>query len=385
MKKTVKALFATGAAVALLSACTSATEATGSSGASTSGNATSGNAASGDAACTAAATELVDAAREPAPLLVPQSPLDLASVKGKNIWLIMVLTNQFTSATADGFKEAAAAAGVNATIFDGQGQTNKWNEGMAQAIAQKADAIALLGIEPALLSSSISDAAAAGIPVVNALSGDASAPVAKGVFSNISADYTADGASLAAWTLADSQCTSTTLFAQPTAIAIYQNMVDGAKAVYRDNCADDCTLNVQEIDLANAATDLPQKVQTALQRDRDTGYVLSGWDSGVTFIEPVVASINPDVKILGRDGIESSIKAIQSGTGQDVTVAAPPEAWLGWLMIDDAARAISKSAPSGIVIPTRLIDSTNVGSGVSDVSPNYTNFQSAFKDSWSAN
>lgn len=151
---------------------------------------------------------------------------------------------------------------------------------MAQAIAQKADAIVLLGIEPAMLSGSLNDAARAGIPVINALSGDASAPLANRVFANVSADYTADGASLAAWTLVDSNCSASTFFAQPTAIEIYQNMANGAEKVYRENCPDDCSLDIQEIDLANAATDLPQKVETAMKRNPDTTYVMTNWDSG---------------------------------------------------------------------------------------------------------
>jgi ABC-type sugar transport system substrate-binding protein len=256
---------------------------------------------------------------------------------------------------------------------------------MAQAIAQKADAIVLLGIEPAMLSGSLNDAARAGIPVINALSGDASAPLANGVFANVSADYTADGASLAAWTLVDSNCSASTFFAQPTAIEIYQNMANGAEKVYRENCPDDCSLDIQEIDLANAATDLPQKVETAMKRNPDTTYVMTNWDSGVTFVEPTVAMTNPDAKILGRDGIATSLDSIRSGKGQDVTMAAPPEAWLGWVMVDNAVRAVTGAQPSGIVIPTRLVDETNVGGSNADVNPNYKDFQNAFKEAWSKN
>ncbi|MFD6897223.1 substrate-binding domain-containing protein [Rhodococcus sp. NPDC060086] len=359
----------------LLAGCTSAT-------------ADSGSSASGEKisnACTQAAAAIVDEARAPAPLVVPEAPLDLAAAKGKNIWMIMVVTNQFTSAAAEGFKEAAGAAGVKTTVFDGQGQTNKFNEGMAQAIAQKADAIVLLGIEPAMLSGALNDTANAGIPVINALSGDASAPLANGVFANVSADYTANGAALAAWTLVDSNCTATSFLAQPTAIEIYQNMAAGAQQVYREHCPEDCTLDVQEIALANAATDLPQKLATAMKRNPDTGYVLTNWDSGVTFIEPAVAMTNPDARILGRDGIATSLDAIRSDKGQDVTVAAPPEAWLGWVMVDDAIRAITGAQPSGIVIPTRLVDETNIGESNADVSPNYNDFPTAFTRAWSKN
>ncbi|MDH3013761.1 substrate-binding domain-containing protein [Gordonia alkanivorans] len=375
MKKTASWMLTTVAAGALLAGCTSATADNGSSA--------SGEKVSN--ACTQAAGTIVDKAREATPLIVPEVPLDLAAAKGKNIWMIMVVTNQFTSAAAEGFNEAAAAAGVKATVYDGQGQTNKFNEGMAQAIAQKADAIVLLGIEPAMLSGSLNDAARAGIPVINALSGDASAPLANGVFANVSADYTADGASLAAWTLVDSNCSASTFFAQPTAIEIYKNMADGAEKVYRENCPDDCSLDIQEIDLANAATDLPQKVETAMKRNPDTTYVMTNWDSGVTFVEPTVAMTNPDAKILGRDGIATSLDSIRSGKGQDVTMAAPPEAWLGWVMVDNAIRSVTGAQPSGIVIPTRLVDETNVGDSNADVNPNYKDFQNAFKEAWSKN
>ncbi|WP_455902073.1 substrate-binding domain-containing protein [Rhodococcus gordoniae] len=375
MKKSASWMLAAVVAGSLVAGCTSATAGSGSS-------------ASGEKisnACTQAAAAIVDEARAPAPLVVPKAPLDLAAAQGKNIWLIMVVTNQFTSAAVEGFEEAAGEAGVRATVFDGQGQTNKFNEGMAQAIAQKADAIVLLGIEPAMLSGALNDAANAGIPVVNALSGDASAPLSNGVFANVSADYTADGAALAAWTLVDSNCTASSFLAQPTAIEIYQNMAEGARQVYREHCPEECTLDIQEIALANAATDLPQKLETAMKRNPDTGYVLTNWDSGVTFAEPTVAMTNPDARILGRDGIATSLDAIRSGKGQDVTVAAPPEAWLGWVMVDEAIRAIIGAQPSGIVIPTRLVDETNIGESNADVSPNYADFPAAFTRAWSKN
>ena len=374
MKKTASWMITAIAVGSLLAGCTSATDDSSNSGSS--------DKAAGNTECTTATTDLVAAAKEPAPLVVPQAPLDLAAAKGKSIWMINVVTNEFTTAATNGFNEAAAAAGVKTTIFDGQGQTNKFNEGVSQAIAQKADAIVLLGVEPALLAGALADAKNAGIPVINALSGDASAPLANGVFSNISADYTADGASLAAWTLADSSCTATTVLAQPTAIEIYENMANGAKGVYDEYCPDDCKLTALDIDLANAATDLPQKVQTEMTRDANTDYIFTAWDSGVTFVEPTVAMKNPNAKILGRDGIASSLDAIRSGKGQDVTVAAPPEAWLGWTMLDDAIRAITGAQPSGIVIPTRLIDSTNAGESNDAVNPNYTDFQAAFTEAW---
>ena len=102
----------------------------------------------------------------------------------------------------------------------------------------------------------------------------------------------------------------------------------------------------------------------------------------MTFVEPAVAQVNPQVKILSRDGIPQALDEIRDGGLQKATVATPPEAWIGYSVVDDLSRAILGLDPNGIVVPTRLIDSSNVGESNADIAPEYDDFQDAYRKLW---
>ena len=158
-------------------------------------------------------------------------------------------------------------------------------------------------------------------------------------------------------------------------------MRDGAMDRYAEICPD-CQIADENVDLANVATDIPRVTQTHLTQSPNTGYVLSVWDAAVPFVDSAVAQINPDVKVTGRDGLKPSLEAIRDDGMQQMTVAAPPTQWIAWTVMDDLLRGLAGEEPSGIVIPTRVIDSTNIGDGSADVMPNYVGFEDEFRKVW---
>lgn len=362
--------------VVALSACASAT------GASSSSAASSAPVTGAAAECAAQAKKDVDAKREPLDLVVPTQSIDVGALKGESLWFITVTMNQFSTDMAVGIKEAATAAGLSTVLYDGQGSANRFTEGMNQAIAQRAGGIVLVGIEPSLISAELSAAKAAGIPVLNTLNSNPDEAVPDGMFANFTADFTADGKTAAEWALNDSGCSTDVIVVKSSTIPVWNHLADGAVDAVKELCPDDCGTTVLDVDAANIATDLASKLQTALQKDPDVNYVFVVWDSGVPYAQPVVASSGTKAKIIARDGIAPSLQMVAAGT-QALTVATPPPGWIGWAAADDVFRAMLGAEPSGLVIPTRLIDKDNVGSGSdADVSPNYTDYQSAFSKLW---
>ncbi len=343
--------------------------------------ATPSEAAVSNDTCISTVKAAVDTAREPLPLVLPSEPLDLSKVKGKKIWIINIVTNQLTSDTSVGFEAAADAAGVDLTIFDGQGTANGWNEGIQQAIAQGADAIALFGIDHSLVSEAVKEAAAAGIIVTESLAANYDVELHPDLFTQLSGDYYADGVTLANWALADSECTASSLLLYSSALPIFVNTQQGALDAYSENCPD-CAISDENIEIANVATEVPRVVQTKLTQSPDTTYVMATWDAAAPFIESAASQINPDVKILGRGGIDSALDEIRNGGMMKVTVAAPPPAWVGWTVVDDLLRGIAGEEPNGLTIPTRLIDSTNIGADNGDVMPNFVGFEAEYKKVW---
>ncbi|WP_340539145.1 sugar ABC transporter substrate-binding protein [Nocardioides sp. GXZ039] len=361
------------ASLAMVTACTSATS---------DDDKDKGSAEASDSPCVADAQKIVDSGKEPSPLAISDEAVDGSKMSGKSIWMVTILTNQWSTAVSEGFKSAAETIGAKPTVFDGQGQVNRWNEGIAQAVAQKADGIILLGIDPANVAEAVKDASDAGIPVVNAISGNYDDPVADGVFSNLSADYTQDSRYIAAWTLVDSGCDATMLYLYGTGVPLWESQKIGHDEVYADLCPDDCEVINKTVDLANAATDMPRTTQTELTQNQDINYVYPAWDSAVTFVEPAVLQTRPDVTIVSRDGIVQALDAIRDGGTQRVTVATPPEGWIGWATVDEIARALTGLEPSGTVVPTRLIDESNVGDSNDQIQPEYDGFEAVYEELW---
>ncbi|HUH53040.1 MAG TPA: substrate-binding domain-containing protein [Microbacteriaceae bacterium] len=373
IKKSALAVPLMVAAALVLSACTGAAD-TGTDTATDEGG-------TSNEACIASVNEAVDKAREPLELTLPSEPIDFSKVEGKNIWIINILTNQMISDSNEGFTAAAEAAGVDLTIYDGQGTVSGWNEGIQQAIAQGADAIALYGIDRSLVSEAVKEAAEAGIIVTESLALNYDVERHEDLYTTFSADYYTDGATLANWTLADSDCTASTYLLYSTALPIWVDMQQGALDAYAENCPE-CDILDENVDPANVATEVPRVVQTRLTQAPETGYVLATWDSAAPFIESAASPINPEVAILGRDGIEAALDEIRTGGMMKVTVAAPPPQWIGWTVVDDLLRGIAGQEPNGLVIPTRLIDPTNVGETDADVMPNYVGFEDEYKKVW---
>jgi ribose transport system substrate-binding protein len=371
------ALALAATSVLALSACASATSA--SSGSQESAAAPVTGAA---AECVAQAKTDVDAKRQALDLVVPTGSIDVGALKGKSLWFITVTMNQFSTDMASGIEEAADAAGLTTVLYDGQGSANRFTEGMNQAIAQDAGGIVLVGIEPSLISAELSAAKAAGIPVLNTLNSNPTDPVPDGMFANFTADFTADGRTAAEWALNDSGCATDMIIVKSSTVPVWNYLSDGAEKAVEELCPDDCTTTVLDVDAANISTDLTSKLQTALQKDPEVNYVFVVWDSGVPYAQPVVAASGTKAKVIARDGIAASLQMVAEGD-QQLTVATPPPGWIGWAAADDVFRAMLGGAPSGLTIPTRLVDKDNVGDGSdTDVSPNYTDYQSAFTKLW---
>ncbi len=376
-RRTAIGLVVGGIILAAATGCTPAV----SSGATGGGSKADLSAAA--AACVAKVKGDVDTAMKPSELVAPTEALDLSALKGKSIWYITNSQNQFSTEMSKGVQEAGDAAGVKVTVFDGQNSTSRYSEGINQAIAQGADGIILMAVQPAVVKEDLAAAAAAGIKVLSTLNGDPTEAVAKDTFGNLTADYTADGKLMGKWALADSGCSADAVVVQSSPVHVWDLASKGIESAFAEYCPKDCKVKVLDIDPAKIATDTTTQLQTALQVDPKVDYVLPVWDSAMPYVTPAVTASGSDIKVLAHDGISASLGLIASGKDQQGTVAMPPPGWIGWAAFDETARAITGAADPGYVIPTRLVTTANIGDGsVKAVAPNYTDYQSAFTEAW---
>jgi len=369
---------AAAAAVGVLASCGSEDDApSGGTGAA------GGSTASADAgACAAEAQKLVDEGRAAVPLKAPTSPLDLDALGGKTIWLVNAVDTPLLLEIVSGFEQAAEAAGAQTQIVSTKGSAQRMNQGVASAVAQDADGIVLLGVDPRLVEGPLGKAKAADIPIVDSLVAGPDAPL-DGLFAHVDADMRASGGLVGDWIVADSECDANVAIFASTILTIHKLLTEGATGEIERLCPD-CDVELVEFDSTKMATDLGTSTQSVLRRSPDVNYLFPVLDAGVQFVEPAVqqAGRAEDVKIASHDGVGTNLENLRQGGEQVVDVAFPPATWFGWAIFDQIARGVVGDKPLDWEVPTRLIDETNVGESDAELFPDYAGFEAKFEEAW---
>lgn len=333
--------------------------------------------------CVEEAQAKVDEFRAPFELHLPPTPIDKSELEGKNIHWISVLINEFATRSINGFKEGLESFGANVTVYDAKGQASRFAEGVNQAIQQKADAILLYAVDPSVIPNEVKKAADAGIPVVDMYIGQPDAELPEGVEAHVSADFVKSGEALSNWMLADSNCEANATLMDISVIPLYRPLAEQGTEIFEAACPDTCVYDTTEVDPATMSSRLGPQASALVRAEPDLKYVQVSQDSMTTFIAPALQSSGSDVKIVGHDGIPSVLEAIRSGNSPiSVTMAFPPSEWVGWLGADAVARAVAGLDHEEYVIPTRLIDSTNIGSSDEEVYGDYVGYEDAYREAW---
>lgn len=369
----------TALAVALIGALAVAgcSSDTGSDGTSASG------AAEASSTCVTEAEASVEKAKQPVALQAPETPIDVDAAKGAVIAYIPLLINEYTTDVQNGLDRAAKSVGASIVGFDPQGSVNDAGADIEQAIAQGVDGIVLLSVDHALIATQLQAAADAGVPVVTLTSSTLNDPVPDTVAAVITGDYENDARAGAAWTMANSDCAADVAIVTANLVGVFKLATEGAQSAYTEICGDACRVTVLDADLANAATDIPTQVTTALQKGPGITDVFAVWDGAVPLVAPAVVSSSSDANIMGMDGVPASLKAIATDNGQDFTMAKPPASWQGWAAFDLIIHAAQGLPNRDYVLDARLIDSSNIGDGTDDtVSPEYVGFEKVFTTAW---
>jgi ribose transport system substrate-binding protein len=351
------------------------------------GSASAGGASTGAAPAEAAGTDCVSAARAELdeyraelPVKVPEQELDLSKVKGKNLWIILTVKNQFTQKVSAGAEEAIRRMGARATVFDGKGKASEWNKGVAQAVAQGADGIILWGVAPEIVSKPLAEATKKGIPAVDVWNGQPDDELKPGIEAIATSDYVKSAKVSAAFAMADSECQANYVLFTTKVLPLF-NPWDDVKTIFDERCPD-CAWQKEEIDLATMPTSLGPQVSNVVRRNPDINYIQAAFDSQITFIEPALRQAGGDVKIIGHDGTAAVLDRVREGGNVVATIAHPPEEWIGWTMADQLARVAAGQEPVDATFPERLIDETNVGESNADIWASWEGWEEQFAAKW---
>ncbi len=329
----------------------------------------------------ATAKALVAQAMKPLTFTASGAPFDMKKNAGKSVWWIS--PNQSIPAmvaNSNSFTQAAKAAGMKVTVFDGRGQVATWNQGVTEAVAQHADAILLQGIDPKLVAGPLKDAVKAGIKVVDSGNGGAHDPVPAGVYGHAAIDPHTYYGLLADYIIAASNGTAHVgIFSDPKYMILREGVAI-QMAEFKRLCPG-CKVTLQNIDSSQMATQLPATTQTVLRRQPDTTYVLPIFDAMVNFVLQGVRQIGAKVQVVSGDAVPANLDLVRKG--QQAADMGLPAEMIGWVEVDLIGRALAGQPPQSEGVPVRLLTKANLPIKYDFASLfGKFNYQAAFKKAW---
>jgi ribose transport system substrate-binding protein len=338
----------------------------------------------------AEAQTMLDEATQPLTFEPPGDAIDVASLSGKTVAIVVVDSRiPILSLANESIQEAAGAAGVKTTLFDSKSQVNRMLEGITRGI-NEADAIILNGIPIAAVTGALEEAAAKKIPTVAVLNNQPD-PAAPGqgagelVGATSSPNFETGGALSAAQAVVDTDGKANVVIFDTKEITPSPDVVRGLKSVL-DKCSDCKIADENVTPLAEWATGLTPKAQSVIKANPDVNYFLPIFDGMVPFVAAGArqAGAGDKVKAASMNGTPATLQMIQAG---DVLVSNPgsPVGWVGWHSLDQAMRLMLGQEPGNPEIPLRVLNKDNLdGVDAQDIDAPYGDpqYREGFKQLW---
>jgi ribose transport system substrate-binding protein len=292
---------------------------------------------------------------------VPGPAFNARSVRGKTIWALGDLAVPYFAQNAQGIKEAAAAAHATAHIFSSNPPTvDAYTRGISQAIAQKAAAILVGGLDTHLFATQLRAARSKGIKVIGFSGGPGTQLPAKGDFVNGYADpcYPCAGRLMADYAIAKSNGSADAIvFWSSDVVKPGNAQLNPIKAEFK-KCSG-CKLSIVDVPEAQWTT-LQSATQAALVRDPNAKYLLPLYDGMVPFMTPAVRG--KSVKVVSFNASPSVMQEITPGGFMEADVGAASIRY-GWSIADQTFRAIAGKPPvASEKLPVRIFDLSNIKS-----------------------
>ncbi|WP_428483415.1 sugar ABC transporter substrate-binding protein [Rhodopila sp.] len=267
-----------------------------------------------------------------------------ACMAGKSILSIPVSSaNPFTANIEKAMAAAAGRVGFKYTVWENQGQSSQWVQGMNAAMNEKASLIDLLaGTDPRVLVPQVRAARAAGIPVVAShYNGkEQSDIVHKYADADVPIDYFKAGALLVDWAVVHTKGDMNALVLISSGALSTDSMVAGIDAELK-HC-DHCKTKVLNFPVVDWGTRITPNVQSALLSDPTVNYIIVIYDSMSQFVVPAVIAANATerVKMDAFNGTPFVLGLLQDGKIQ-MDIGENLD-WIGDALLDAEMRILCK-------------------------------------------
>ncbi len=306
----------------------------------------------------------------------PGAAIDASKAKGKTIFIVPIFSAlPYQQLLNGGVKAAAKAVGITVKEQTNQGSPAQWAQGVEQAIAQKADLIALIGApDPRLIQPQLKKAKAAGIPVVVGNLVNEGTPAFDNVSARMDMASQATQRVAADYTIAYTKGTANTLIITANEVNPSKGLVAAIEDEYAKVCGPGCKTTVVNVPLAQWSTKMQSTVQAALTADPKITFVHPIYDGMTTFAVAGIkaAGALDRVKLGTVDGSDFVLKMIQQKADKGLVLFDIGYSldWHGWADMDVILRILlGQPAPATQNLPRRIFDASNIGATGTPPSP----------------
>jgi ribose transport system substrate-binding protein len=300
----------------------------------------SGASASGGGAKVDAAQRLLDKYSAEPRFSPPGEAFDAKTgMQGKKIMEIPITSEiPLTQVIAKDMSAQAKRIGFALKVWENQGKSDQWVQGMQTAIAQRYDAIDLLGIDPKLLKPQIDKARAAGIKVTSSHLAGFGWEVPDYIDGSIRLPYREVGQILAAWAITQTQGKANVLAIVAEDLASTADVVKGIKEEFAKDCPD-CKVTTRNVPTTQWASGVQKEVASGLQRDPNVNYLLPIYDAMTQFAGAglQVAGKAGKVGMASFNGTPFALQMVADGK-LDMDLGEN-EVWIARAILDAAMRA----------------------------------------------
>ena len=345
MKRTLPIILAIIVLTTAVAACgggddSSTTSSSGGSTETESSGTTSGD--SSGQAMAEAEEEL--AAAEAIPSFTLEAPsFDATKAKGKTLFILPGTSNNpFAVAINEGLVRIAKELGIKTTIFDNQGGSSEWTQGMNQAISEGVDAIALVaGPEPTVILPQLEEAKSAGIPAVisNYYQGPEVPDSVKSVMGGfMQGPFAEAGKLMASYSFVTTDGEPHPLIITAEEAAPSAAFEEAIKAQLEKLCPD-CESQTINVPVADWASKMRGAVQSALVADPEINSVLPLYDSMSIGAQAGIAAANKagQAGIASFNGTPAALKLIEEGDIMEMDAGESID-WIAYATMDQLLR-----------------------------------------------
>lgn len=319
----------------------------------------------GDSAAVEAAQAEIEEASTPLTFTAPGPPLDASKSRGSSIHVVALnLQVPLLSHISEYVSEVGVELGMKVSIHNADDQVTGMQKGIQDAIAQRADALLILGVPVDLVRSALQDAKAAGIPVINVLNNpiDMDAPgqgAGEEFYASVGTDLGLGGRLIAEKAIVDTDGQANVLFVDSEGLSPQPPVAAAVKETLGE-CGG-CTLETKNVPVANWGTDITPLVVTSLRANPNINYVITLFDSMAIFATAGVqqAGAVGKVHVVSHNGGSAALSLVKKG---DVMTADPgvSEEWAGWAALDQAMRGMQGLEPGDPMVPYLYLDTASV-------------------------